>query len=58
MTARQYADRDVGDTHVVVEEEGSARILGFVTLTIKTVSRESLPAKGLPSRHMAAVARV
>ncbi len=47
-TARQYADRDIGVTHVVVEEEGMPRILGFVTLTIKTVSRESLPAKGLP----------
>jgi len=47
-TARQYADRDIGVTHVVVEEECSPHILGFVTLTIKTVSRESLPAKGLP----------
>lgn len=47
-TARQYADRDIGVTHVVVEEDGSPHILGFVTLTIKTVSRESLPSKGLP----------
>jgi GNAT superfamily N-acetyltransferase len=47
-TARQYADRDIGVTHVVVEAEDLPRILGFVTLTIKTVSRESLPAKGLP----------
>jgi GNAT superfamily N-acetyltransferase len=47
-TARQYADRDIGVTHVVVENEISASILGFVTLTIKTVSRDSLPAKGLP----------
>ena len=47
-TARQYADRDIGVTHVVVEDEGSPVILGFVTLTMKTVSRESLPAKGLP----------
>ena len=47
-TARQYADRDIGVTHVVVEDDNSPRVLGFVTLTIKTVSRESLPAKGLP----------
>lgn len=48
-TARQYAGRDIGVTHVVVENEGSPVILGFVTLTIKAVSRESLPATGLPS---------
>ena len=47
-TARQYADRDIGVTHVVVEDESSPIILGFVTLTIKTISRESLPAKGWP----------
>lgn len=47
-TARQYAERDVGVTHVVVAEEGSSRILGYVTLAIKTVSRESLATKGLP----------
>ncbi len=47
-TARQYADRDIGVTHVVVEDESSPVILGFVTLTIKTISREALPAKGLP----------
>ncbi len=47
-TARQYADRDIGVTHVVVEDEGSPVILGFVTLTMKTISREALPAKGLP----------
>lgn len=47
-TARQYADRDIGVTHVVVEDESSPLILGFVTLTIKTISREALLAKGLP----------
>ncbi len=47
-TARQYADRDIGVTHVVVEDEGSPHISGFTTLTIKTVSRDSLPAKSLP----------
>ena len=47
-TARQYADRDIGVTHVVVEGEESPVILGFVTLTIKTIHRESLPTKGLP----------
>ncbi len=48
-TARQHADKDVGVTHVLVAEEGSPRILGYVTLTMKPVSREALPpAKGLP----------
>lgn len=47
-TARQYAERDIGVTHVVVEEDGSSRILGYVTLAIKTVNREELPNKGLP----------
>lgn len=52
-TARQYAERDIGVTHVVIAEEGSPRVLGFVTLTIKTVSRASLPAKGLPGGEYA-----
>ena len=47
-TARQHADKDVGVTHVVVEEDGAAHVMGFVTLSMKPVSRESLPAKGLP----------
>ncbi len=46
--ARQYADKDVGVTHVVTEKDGSSRILGFVTLSMKPIQRESVPAKGLP----------
>ena len=52
-TARQYADRDIGVTHVAVETEQSPRILGYVTLTIKTVGRDALPAKGLPRGEFA-----
>jgi len=47
-TARQYAERDIGVTHVVVQDEDSPQVLGFVTLTMKTVSREALSMKGLP----------
>lgn len=47
-TARQYAERDIGVTHVAVEEEGDPHILGYITLTIKTVVRELLSTKGLP----------
>lgn len=47
--ARQHASRDVGVTHVVVEQDGDSKILGFITLTIKPVTRELLPnAKKLP----------
>lgn len=47
-TARQHADKDVGVTHVAVEDDGAARVMGFVTLSMKPVVRDSLPAKGLP----------
>lgn len=49
QTARQYAAKHVGVTHVAVEETGGARILGYVSLSMKPVNRESLPnAKKLP----------
>lgn len=49
-TAKQHASKDVGVTHVVVENDGDVRILGFVTLTLKPVRREVLPnSKKLPS---------
>jgi len=38
----------VGVTHVVVEQDGASRIIGFVTLSMKSINRESLPTKGLP----------
>lgn len=48
-TARQHAAKHVGVTHVAVEEVGAARILGYVTLSMKPVNRASLPdAKRLP----------
>ncbi len=47
-TARQHADRDVGITHVATREVGSPEILGYVTLALKTVSRESLEIRGIP----------
>lgn len=48
-TARQHADKDVGVTHVVIEHEGASTILGYITLTIKPILRETLPhSKKLP----------
>jgi GNAT superfamily N-acetyltransferase len=48
-TAKQHAAKDVGVTHVVVENAGSPQIIGFETLTIKSVTRELLPnASKLP----------
>ena len=49
QTARQHAAKHVGVTHVAVEEIGATRILGYVSLSMKPVSRVSLPtAKKLP----------
>jgi len=42
-------DRNVGVTHVVVEFEGDTKILGYYTLVTRTVDREVIPAKRLPS---------
>lgn len=48
-TAKQHADKDIGITHVVIENDGSPDILGYITLTMKSVMRGSLPnAKKLP----------
>ena len=52
-TAKQHAERDVGVTHVAVEEVGSPAILGYVTLALKTVERESLTIKNLPRGEFA-----
>ena len=47
--AKQHAAKDIGVTHVVVEDDGNTEIAGFITLTIKPVVRELLPhAKKLP----------
>ena len=42
-------DRHVGVTHVVVEGAGDTKILGYYTLVTRTIDREIIPAKGLPS---------
>jgi hypothetical protein len=47
--ARQNMDRNVGVTHVVVELKGDTKILGYYTLVTRTVDREVIPAKRLPS---------
>jgi GNAT superfamily N-acetyltransferase len=47
--SRQNADRNVGVTHVVVPEPGASRIMGYYTLLTRTVEREIIPAKALPS---------
>ncbi len=52
-TAKQHAERDVGVTHVAVEEVGSSVILGYVTLALKTVGRDSLEMKHLPRGEFA-----
>lgn len=49
QTARQHTARHIGVTHVAVEEVGATRILGYVSLSMKSVRRASLPnAKKLP----------
>jgi hypothetical protein len=47
--ARQNMDRHVGVTHVVVEAAGETKILGYYTLVTRTIDRDIIPAKGLPS---------
>lgn len=49
QTARQHAAKHVGVTHVAVEDVGSTRILGYVSLSMKSIGRNSPPAaKKLP----------
>ena len=47
--ARQNMDRNVGVTHVVVATAGDTKILGYYTLVTRTIERDIIPAKGLPS---------
>lgn len=47
--ARQNADRNVGVTYVVIEAAGSSRIMGYYTLVTRTIEREIIPEKALPS---------
>lgn len=49
QTARQHAAKHVGVTHVAVEDVGATRILGYVSLSMKSIGRDSLStAKKLP----------
>ena len=47
--ARQNMDRNVGVTYVVVEAAGDTKVLGYYTLVTRTIDRDIIPAKGLPS---------
>jgi ribosomal protein S18 acetylase RimI-like enzyme len=47
--ARQNMDRNVGVTYVVVTTAGDTNILGYYTLVTRTIDRDIIPAKGLPS---------
>lgn len=43
--ARQNADRDLGITHVVVQQPGSSPIMGYFTLVTRIVESQDLPRK-------------
>jgi hypothetical protein len=53
--ARQNADRNVGVTHVAVEQPGDCKILAYYSLVTRTVSAEIVPAKKLPSGDVGVV---
>lgn len=42
--ARQNADRNVGITHIAVPTSGAKTILGYYTMLVRSIERESLPA--------------
>lgn len=46
--ARQNADRNVGVTHVAVENAGDSEILAYYTLVTRALNRDMFPAKKLP----------
>lgn len=45
--ARQKASRNVGVTHVVVDEAGDSRIIGYYSLVTHSVEQKIVPARGL-----------
>ncbi|MDQ2733290.1 MAG: GNAT family N-acetyltransferase [Armatimonadota bacterium] len=47
--ARQNADRNIGVTYVVVEDAGRSRVMGYYNLVTRTIEREIIPEKALPS---------
>ena len=53
--ARQNADRNVGVTHVVVPVAGSSQIMGYYTLVTRTIDREIVPEKKIPSGPLGVV---
>jgi hypothetical protein len=53
--ARQNADRNVGVTHVAVENVGDSKILAFYTLVTRTLNRDIIPAKKLPGGDIGVV---
>jgi predicted GNAT family N-acyltransferase len=46
--ARQDSDRDLGITYIAVDDEESARVLGYYTLTMSEVARQIVPQRNLP----------
>jgi hypothetical protein len=46
--ARQNADKNVGVTHVAVENAGDSKILAYYTLVTRALKRDVFPAKKLP----------
>jgi len=54
--ARQNAERNVGVTHVAVPAPGSATILGYYTLLVRTVAQDIIPdGKRLPAGEIGVV---
>jgi predicted GNAT family N-acyltransferase len=53
--ARQNADRNLGVSHLAVERAGGSKILAYYTLVTRTVDREIIPTKKLPSGDIGVV---
>lgn len=53
--ARQNADRNVGVTHVAVENAGDSKILAYYTLVTRTLDRDIMSATKLPSGDIGVV---
>jgi hypothetical protein len=53
--ARQNADRNVGVTHVAVENAGDSKILAYYTLVTRALNRDVFPAKKLPGGDIGVV---
>ena len=53
--ARQNAERNLGVTHVAVAEPGDSQILGYYTLLVRSIERETFAAKKLPPGEIGVV---